>query len=1062
MAYAIPAIKPLAARSERRGPGERKRKEHQDQQVRQDYQDAITGRQAFMLAPAPMGPKTNQSGLLEAVSQRDSEQPAFLVSQCTPTLNSGSGAGLQRSNTAEQNQSPGLGSDPSYRQIAYNEYLAQAFGLSPQEGKGEITEEQANCTVVDAVPSSRSHLSASSMELSFRLSLRERRPKIQLTIPRTKSKTYAAIPHGEMKGRRQDTPKGVSPPSTTIQDQVESGGAPVRVSVVSPMSVVEMPKPRRPFSTFSLEEMTDGVPNSETLLSKSASSDSSDDTGEHDGSKFSTHSPHSSVSSLASDPAAVKPVAVNGFKRASPATSPIAVRGLTPKQIVSAMPRYPRGKRSIKSLHEEAHRNKPLPPAPGPDAVKPLNYSTHSLGRTNSMQASRMTPRPRCASRQSSVSSHKSLRSKFTPIDHDAGENTLRRSRSKTVDPPPQVLLGSPTLSQAELELEAHLCSIEEDFPLSSREVPPIHDPLQISRGPMHMEPSRNPPSPPSSQGLVESPVTSEKMRPRRSVTHVAMQMRPGKELPWIPRKRVSAPVVGSNDKAHRVLGRNCDAGIITRRETSAKPRWKPSESPHSSPNLSMDDPETPESERSPLISNATFEEVRQRLELLSPKSDALQDFLEFREQNRSSGEVTPPRHQSNARNPSSDTNSINSPSRPVELATTEQDQAALRYHQTVPLPPVHLTPALPERHTGRLEPRKQPRHDRSSNRSRSFTAAKVPAIHASLPSPRLAEEEADRMISAADAESVLLRILENLGNLQDLFAAARVSRGFYRTFKRNELRLMKNALHAMSPAAWELREISPPLFAAENTSASTVGGYTPQLYLQRYRNDMYVMVALKTMILNRCESFLGADTITALAGGETERASHIDDAFWRIWTFCRLFGCDNKKEDDIVYQMDWLRGGVLAKEQRRTARTLDSSPDLSSNDTLFNGLPAFGRGNSGGLSAEELYDMTEIWTCLGVLVSSFQGKRELAREFGVFENSDIVVGDVQREDSMLGIASLISFEAPQLMLSRRMDIPPPHSRSTRDSRCNAPYVSRFRPVRSCSLSRVYRLVASV
>ena len=609
----------------------------------------------------------------------------------------------------------------------------------------------------------------------------------------------------------------------------------------------------------------------------------------------------------------------------------------------------------------------------------------------------------------------------------------LRRSRSKTLDPPPPALLSSPTLSQAELELEAHLCSIEEDFPLRSHEIPPIHDPLQISRGPMHMEPSRNPPSPPSSQVVVDSPVTNEKMRPRRSVTHVAMQMRPGKELPRIPRNRVSAPVVGSNDKAHRVLGRNC-AAAITRRETSAKPRWKPSESPHSSPNLSMDDPETPESERSPLISNATFEEVRQRLELLSPKSDALQDFLEFREQNRSSGEITPPGHQSNARKPPSDTNSTNSPPRPVELPTREQDRAVLRYQQTVRPPPINVIPVLPERHTGRLEPRNQQRHDRSSTRSRNSTAAKVPIIHASLPSPRLAEEEADRMISAADAESVLLRILENLGNLQDLFAAARVSRGFYRTFKRNELRLMKNALYAMSPAAWELREISPPFPAAENTGASTVGGYTPQVYLQRYRDDMYVMVALKTMILNRCESFLGVDTITALAGGETERASHIDDAFWRIWTFCRLFGCDSKKEDDIVYQMDWLRGGVLAKEQRRTVRTLDPSSDSPGNDTLINTFPAFGRGNCGGLSAEELYDMTEIWTCLGVLVSSFQGKRELAREFGVFENSDILVGDTQREDSMLGIAFLILSEATKLMLGRRVDTLPPHARSTRNS----------------------------
>lgn len=996
MAYAFHAIKPLATRSQERAPGGRKRR---------DYQDAITGPQAFMLAPAAVGRKTNQSGLLEAVSQREGQQTACHVSQCMPTLNPGSGAGLQRSNTAGELQSPGLGSDPSYPQIAYNDYLAQALGLSA-ENKGKITEEEDDGTVADARPSSLSHLSATSMELSFRLSLRERRPKIQLTIPRTKSKTYAAIFPDEINGQRQDTPKGVSPPSTDARHQLDAGGVPVRLSVVSPLSVVEMPKPQRPFSTFSLEEMTDGGSNSEQLLSKSAtSSDSSDDTGEHDG-KFSTHSPHSSISSLASDPAAMKSMAIESSTRASPAMSTTATSKLTSKASASEMRRHPRGQRSMKSLTDGANRNKPLPPAPSPDAVKPLSYSTPSLSRTNSMQASRTTPRPRCASRQSSlsISSHKSLRSKYTPIDHDAGANTIQRSGSKTRERPTAGLLISPTLSQAALELEAYLCPIEEDFTFRAEELPPIHDPLQIRRGPMRMEPSRAPPSPTPSQPLAESPATSGtgKLRPRRSVTHVAMQMRPGKELPRIPRKRVSVPVVGSNDKAHRVLGRNCNVAPL-RRETSAASPRKLSESPQSSPNLSMDDPETPESERSPLISNATFEEVRQRLELLSPKSDALQDFLEFQEQNGLSGGLTPPALEPNARKPSIATQSANSPPQPNpnQAAQREQGQADVGFQSTALYPPIKVTPPPTERHSQRLEPRK--RHDRSSTRSRRSTAAKVPSVDASLSSPRLADEEADRMISAAAADTILLRILENLGSLGDLFAAARVSRGFYRTFKRHELHLMKNALYAMSPAAWELREISPPAPSATGASPSSVAGYTPSLYLQLYGRDIHIMVALKSMILNHCQSFLRPDTYTALAGGETERASHIDDAFWRIWTFCRLFGCDSKKEDDIVYQMDWLRGGPLAREQRRVALTLDQSGDPSGNDTSFKSFPAFGQGNCGGLNAEELYDMDEIWNCLRVLVRGFQGKRELAREFGVFENSDIPVDDIQGEESMLG-----------------------------------------------------------
>jgi len=56
-----------------------------------------------------------------------------------------------------------------------------------------------------------------------------------------------------------------------------------------------------------------------------------------------------------------------------------------------------------------------------------------------------------------------------------------------------------------------------------------------------------------------------------------------------------------------------------------------------------------------------------------------------------------------------------------------------------------------------------------------------------------------------------------------------------------------------------------------------------------------------------------------------------------------------------------------------------------------------------GGLTAEDLYDMTEIWTCLGVLVRGLHGKRQEARDYGVFENMDITVGDDEKEDVVLG-----------------------------------------------------------
>lgn len=1050
MGFSINTTKPLSAKPEKKKLRRR---------TKRDKPDPITGSQVYRLASAPIGARTNHRSLLEAVSQREFKQPALFVSQCTSTLNPGSGAGLQRSNAAGENQSPGPGSGQSYRQIAYNEYLAQAFGLAGED-KGDLAEQPEDLTGVEALPSTQSDLSTTSMELSFRLSLRERRPKIQLTIPRTRSKNYAAIPQEKLKGRTRegpDTSKTISPPSTTSHHRVDSGGAPAKLSIVSPLSVVEMPKPRRPFTTFSFEEMTEEASSEEPLLSKSAISDSSDDTGDHDG-KSSSYSARSSVSSLASDPAAVKSAADQRPSLAFSVMSPTAAGVFDPK---SKVPSPPRAMRSMTSLQDGANRNKPLPPAPGPGSATPWSSSTHPFARTNSMKTRHKSPAPLCVSRQStmSISSRMSLRSKYTPTDLSDIDNALQPGSPRTQEPCRQTCPSSPTLSQAELELEAHLCSIEENVSIHTQEVPLVDDPLQISRGPMHMEPSRKPPPLPPSPMSTDNLLKQGKKQTKKLVTHVAMQMRPGNELDRILRKRVSAPAVGSNDKAHRVLGRSCKAAALER-HASAESRWESSESPHSSPNTSMDDSETPTSERSPLISDAAFEEVRQRLELLSPKNDASQVFQEFHEQNFSNaGATARPRHEASVTNPLDDTKSVKSSSRQIAAPKGKQRRA-----KPGSFPPVTTTPAPQEHHAPLPKPRT--RYDQPSPHYRgSIAAFKLTEIHASLPSPRssaprsLAEEERERMISAEAAEKVLLCILENLDNLQDLFATATVSRGFYRTFKRHELHLMMNSLYAMSPAAWELREMSPPLPAVEGTSASSTSGYTPTLYLQHYMTDMYTMIALKSVILVHCESFLRADTITALAGGE--RASQIDDAFWRVWTFCRLFGCGTNREDDIVSQMDWLRGGVLARQQRHDTPTPDQAGEPHGNDTSLRSLPTFGQGNRGGLTAEELYDMTEIWTCLGVLVSGFQGKRELAREFGIFDNPNISGGDVEAENAALGIA-LDRIQEPQLTVNRGVDLPPPYACSTHHSRCNIPDQPHCHYIRPCSLPRIYHLVTTI
>ena len=212
-----------------------------------------------------------------------------------------------------------------------------------------------------------------------------------------------------------------------------------------------------------------------------------------------------------------------------------------------------------------------------------------------------------------------------------------------------------------------------------------------------------------------------------------------------------------------------------------------------------------------------------------------------------------------------------------------------------------------------------------------------------------------------------------------------------------------------MSPAAWELREASPPSDALESafptsaTSDRPIPEYTPQSYLQDYTRDLYVMVAIKSLILVRCESFLRPETVAALAGHDAERSLQIDDAFWRVWTFCKIFGCNKHREGDTIGQMDWLRGGVLAHQDTCSSSLATSDHSLAMFSALLNPPESFARGNGHGLTPNQLWDMTEIWTCLGVLLHGFHAKRDIARTYGVFHGQEVHRGEDENEDAMLG-----------------------------------------------------------
>ena len=269
---------------------------------------------------------------------------------------------------------------------------------------------------------------------------------------------------------------------------------------------------------------------------------------------------------------------------------------------------------------------------------------------------------------------------------------------------------------------------------------------------------------------------------------------------------------------------------------------------------------------------------------------------------------------------------------------------------------------------------------------------------------PAACEDQPDIPVSVA--KSVILRIMESIDSLADLFNLAVINRGFYSVFKQHELPLLKSTLFRMSPAAWELREMSPPWEDDEIPLGNTdrpVPEYTAESYIRHYTRDFFTMIALKSLILVHCESFLRPDTTRALAGIDEIRSVEVDDAFWRVWTFCRIFGCGKGREEDIAAQADWLSGGKLAGCDSRGSSMI-LTHELGVNSVLLDPPLGFSQGNGQGLNSSQLHDMMEIWTCLGVLLQRFHGKCEEARKYGVFDNCpDIKPGDIAAETAALG-----------------------------------------------------------
>jgi hypothetical protein len=258
--------------------------------------------------------------------------------------------------------------------------------------------------------------------------------------------------------------------------------------------------------------------------------------------------------------------------------------------------------------------------------------------------------------------------------------------------------------------------------------------------------------------------------------------------------------------------------------------------------------------------------------------------------------------------------------------------------------------------------------------------------------------------VAAASAEEVLLHILASLSSMDDLASTALINKGMYRVYKEHEMHLIRSVCNNQSPPAHEFREWCPPERNTLETSsrASSQLEHTPQSYVRCYRRDVAVIESLKALILDHCQTFIRRETAFALSTPTHPNAQRFNDAFWRIWCFCKIFGCEKGREDDVTGQLDWLKGGLLANNQDLAA-TVNTNLEFEMSSILLNPPDHFAKGNAGGLTAQQLYDMTEIWGCLEFLMQGYHGRVDQARDAGVFaECDDVVEGDVEREEQVL------------------------------------------------------------
>ena len=527
------------------------------------------------------------------------------------------------------------------------------------------------------------------MEVPIQI-VRDRRPDLQVSIPQAKM-PLSKSPRLMNSAVTAPTPQSAFSTGSILKTSrlPKSGTTATPISIVSPLSALEMPKPQRPFSTESIEGMAkeSKSPNPENST-KIIASGRVQQYGRNliaDSRRFSSASVDSDSEILIQQATEVVPakfVDATAFRvdttplyHAALVTTPTKKVRIEPvNQSTPTLPHsFMRRQASSTSLATTStiNVNKPLPPEPGRSGPSPLKHIAYSSSPAWQRSDSRGPSRSNSTStqRKKSVSKDKveatsptsvkttnvsrknsrtslsnvSLRSKYTPKDLDAMDNAFQRKPSVPNQPSPQVIYSNqstPSQSQVSLAMDPkHLTTINESSPRASdANLARTEAIRQVSRGPMRMEPTRRPPQPPQPVQRVHT-IAVEKVGRRRPVvprTASSNQLPTQTKKEEIPQR--SSTTTEHMSKAERVLGKK---GIPLAARPELPPslefRWDSTESPGDYVTTESPAPES-ESEVPELdaLHDAQEMEIRKRLALLSAKDDPSTVFETYHQRNDS------------------------------------------------------------------------------------------------------------------------------------------------------------------------------------------------------------------------------------------------------------------------------------------------------------------------------------------------------------------------------------------------------------------------------------------